>query len=154
MIKETAMKIDRRIEIAAGPDRLWTLLTEPAQVKRWIPQLLSDEPEDGSGETRVGLRTRMRLREGKKVVEYATVLTAVEKRAFLEMEMRGGNLGTSPMTVAYRLLPSSGGTVLVYQAVWRPRELLLTLLSPLIAVFARRSSSSQLRRLKDLAESA
>jgi len=150
------MKIDHRIEIAANAETVWHFLTDPEQLKIWIPELVSDEPEE-PGVTRVGLKSRMKLREGKKIVEYGTVLTGVAENSLLEMQMNGGSLGASPMTVGYRLTPgegsaSSGNTTLDYTSAWHPREFMMRLMSPLISIMAKRNVRSQLGRLKALAE--
>jgi uncharacterized protein YndB with AHSA1/START domain len=64
------MMIERTADLPAPPARIWTLLTEPAQVARWITELVSDEPTTPPPHG-VGTTTRMKIREGARVVEYA-----------------------------------------------------------------------------------
>ena len=145
------MNIERTILIERSPADLWPWLIETERVQRWNPSIISDEPTT-PGPAGVGTRTRMKLREGSRVTEYTTELTAYEPDRRVALEMRGGNLGARPMVVRYALSPLSGGTELRYQARWRPREVVLRLMSPLIGIVARKQCRRSLARLKELAE--
>ncbi len=146
------MHIEHTIKTVTTPDDLWILLTEPDQIKRWIPELVSDEPTT-PGPAGLGTRTRMRLREGSKVGEYATEITVFEPSEHLELRMTGGNLGAGPMVVDYRLMTRKDGTTLRYTSTWRPQGLLLRLLSPLITYISKKKTRSQLERLRSIADS-
>ena len=143
------MILERTIDLAAPPARIWTLLTEPEQIKRWITELVSDEPITPPP-IGVGTRTRMKIREGARTVEYATELVAFTPPSELVIEMRGGSLGAEPMRVAYLLSDRGGATRLVYRASWRPRGALILLL-PLIILVGRRNLRRSLGRLAELA---
>ena len=145
------MHIEQKIETRTSPESLWTLLTEPEQVKRWIPELISDEPIT-PGPEGVGMKTRMRLKEGSKVVEYGSEITAFDREDYLELRLTGGSLGAGPMVVGYRLLPGDQGTGLHYTSTWQPYGLILRLLSPLITFMAKKNTRAQLRRLQKLAD--
>jgi uncharacterized protein YndB with AHSA1/START domain len=144
------MNIERTVELAAPPARIWTLLTQPDQVARWITELVSDEPTTPPP-VGVGTKTRMKIREGSRVVEYTTELRAFTPPRELELEMRGGSLGAEPMRVSYQLTDLGGTTRLVYRSSWRPRGILLYLLLPLITLIGRRNLGRSLGRLAELA---
>ena len=144
------MLLERTIDLTAPPARIWTLLTEPEQIKRWITELVSDEPLTPPP-IGVGTKTRMKIREGSRVVEYATELVAFTPLNELAIEMRGGSLGAEPMRVSYLLSDLGSSTRLVYRSSWRPRGVLLTLLLPLIIVVGRRNLRRSLGRLAELA---
>ena len=147
------MNIERTIHIERSPADLWPWLTETERVQRWNPGIVSDEPTT-PGPTGVGTRTKMKLREGSEIVDYDTELTAYEPDRLVALEMRGGKLGASPMHVRYTVSSLNGGSELRYRATWRPREMTLRLMSPLIAIVACRQCRRSLAGLKELAEGA
>jgi hypothetical protein len=63
------MRIDQVIEIQTQPVVLWFLLTEIEQRKRWMPDIVDEELVSGE-DSKVGCASRVRIREGSKVVEY------------------------------------------------------------------------------------
>lgn len=147
------MHLDFEIDIPTTPATLWHWLTEPEAIKRWMPAIESDEPLT-PGPPGVGTRSRMTLREGKRSVRYETELTTYDVERLLTLDMRGGSLGTSPMQVRYHLTARGETTRLHYTADWRPNELGLRLLSPLIRIAAGRNARASLDRLARLTASA
>jgi uncharacterized protein YndB with AHSA1/START domain len=147
------MQIERTIDLPASIARVWTLLTEPDQIKRWITELVSDEPTTPAP-IGAGTRTRMKIREGSRVVEYATEILVYDVHRELVIEMCGGSLGPSPMRVSYVLTDLGHATRLVYRSSWRPSGILLYLLLPLIIVMGRRNLRRSLGRLADLCRPA
>jgi uncharacterized protein YndB with AHSA1/START domain len=144
------MKIERTIDLEATPARVWTLLTEPDQIKRWITELVDDVPTTPPPHA-AGTRTRMTIREGSRTVEYSTEILVFELHRELVLEMRGGSLGAHPMRISYRLEPHAGATRLTYRSSWRPSGVLLRLLLPLIILIGRRNLRRSLRQLAILA---
>lgn len=144
------MLLERTIDLTAPPARIWTLLTEPEQIKRWITELVSDEPITPPP-IGVGTKTRMKIREGPRIIEYTTELVAFTPPSELVIEMRGGSLGAEPMRVSYLLSDLGGSTRLVYRSSWRPRGLLLFMLLPLIILLGRRNLRRSLGKLAELA---
>jgi uncharacterized protein YndB with AHSA1/START domain len=140
------MHIERTVDLASSPARVWTLLTEPDQVQRWITELVSDEPTTPPPYG-VGTTTRMKIREGSRIVEYTTEILAYTPCSELALEMRGGSLGREPMRISYLLSDLGGTTRLVYRSTWRPRGVLLWLLLPLIVVMGRRNMRRSLGKL-------
>ncbi len=140
------MNLERTIDLAASPTRVWMCLTEPDLIAQWITELVSDEPITPAP-TGVGTRTRMKIREGSRVVEYETEILAYQPQRELSIEMHGGSLGREPMRISYRLEDRGTSTRLVYRASWRPRGVVLHLLLPLIIVVGRRNLRRTLHRL-------
>ena len=147
------MQIERTIDLPASPARVWTLLTQPDLVARWITELVSDEPLTPPP-VGVGTTTRMKIREGSRVVEYATEILVFDVHRQLAIELRGGSLGASPMRVSYELTDLGDATRLVYRSTWRPTGFLLRLLLPLIMIIGRRNLRRSLGRLSDLCQPA
>lgn len=147
------MKIDHTVEIETPPESLWTLVTEVEEVKKWVPELVSDEPTE-PGPMRVGMKSRMKIREGGSVNEYGSEITRLEPSARLQLRLTGGNLGAGPMDVAYRLTPRGRGCTLDYSVRWEARGLFLRLMSPLLTFVSRRKIVRQLDGLKRLAEAS
>lgn len=145
------MHIERTIDLPGSPGQVWPLLTEPDHVAKWITELVSDEPIT-PGPTGVGTTTRMKIREGSRIVDYTTEIRAFQANTELAIEMRGGSLGAEPMCVSYRLVDLGGMTRLIYRSTWRPRGILLWLLLPLIVLVGRRNLRRSLGRLHDLAQ--
>ncbi|MEM7355617.1 MAG: SRPBCC family protein [Acidobacteriota bacterium] len=145
------MRIEHSIETRATPESLWNLLTDPEQIKQWIPELISDEPTT-PGQEGVGTKTRMRLKEGSKIVEYSSEITTFTPPQRLGLRLTGGHLGASPMEVEYRFSQVERGTAVHYTSTWQPRGLLLRLLSPLLTAVSKRNIRAQFQRLRSLAE--
>src|SRR5688572_8502573 len=101
------MHLERTIDITGSPDRVWALLTEPDQVSRWITELVSDDPTTPPP-IGVGTATRMKIREGSRIVDYETEILAYRPSSELALVMRGGSLGREPMRISY-LLTDLGG---------------------------------------------
>lgn len=147
------MLIERTVDLAAPPDRIWTLVTDPTQVAKWITELVSDEPTTPPPYG-VGTTTRMKIREGARVIEYTTEILTFTPCTELALEMRGGSLGREPMRISYVLSDLGGTTRLLYRCTWRPRGILLWLLLPLIVVVGRWNLRRSLNRLAQLASGA
>jgi uncharacterized protein YndB with AHSA1/START domain len=140
------------IDIAAPPEAVWALISSEAQVKRWNPGLVSDEPLT-PGPPHVGQRSRMKLREGGRVVEYGSEVLVLEPGRRFDLELRGGGLGANPMRVSYTLTPRGAGSRLDLRSSWRPSGVVLHLLAPLFSWIGRRNAMGALRQLRTLAES-
>ena len=140
------MLIERTIEIAARPADLWILLTDGEQMKRWMADLVHSE---GNGPLEVGASSKVTVREGSREVEYLSTVKECQPHELLEIELSGGSLGQNPMRVRYEL---SGATSLRYEAEWKPKEIHLKLMAPLISGMARKNADKALDALKAVAE--
>lgn len=146
------MRIERRTRIEAAPDRLWKLLTETDLIRQWLPSLVSDDPIT-SGPVDVGYRSRMKLKEGSKVVEYESTIEEYQPPSRLRLVLKGGSLGAGPMSVDYEISPDAEATMLHFRSAWKPHGFMLRIMHPLITFMAGRNATDSMRRLKSRAES-
>lgn len=65
---------------------------------------------------------------------------------------RGCALGTITRRVDYQITPVGDAALLSYGATWKPRTVLLHILSPLISAASNRNSRLMMRRLSDLTD--
>lgn len=140
------MHIEQTRRIEASKEEIWTFLTDFERMKSWMPDLVDEVPIT-AGPTRVGSTSRIRMKEGGKVVEYESEIRAYEPSSRLEVELRGGSLGKNPMCLTYRSSSVTGSTELAYTAAWQPHGFILRLLHPLIAVMSRRNTRAALDKL-------
>ena len=77
------MHTECRIDIDAPPESVWRALTEVELIKQWTPELISDEPED-DGPPRVGLVSKLQIKEGSRSVPYKMEITAFDRLEYLE----------------------------------------------------------------------
>ena len=96
------MNTQRTIEINAPAEVLWELQTDIEKMKLWTPEIVSSEPMS-PGPIRVGLRSRTKIKEGSRIVDYEGEITACDEFKHLEVVLEGGSLGKNPMRVSYRL---------------------------------------------------
>lgn len=134
-------------QIDTDAETLWQLLTDPDHTRHWMPEVESIQPRDPMAGG-VGTISDMKIREGKKLVDYEEEITAWTPGAHLGLVLRGGNLGDSPMQLDYRLQPTQDGVELQYTGQWAPTEWHLRLLGPLISWIGRRHGCKTLDRLE------
>lgn len=133
------------------PEKLWPLLTEPERIKTWLEDLVDDVPDDPSRTGGVGVRSTMRLREGKKVQTYRCVTTAWEPRRRVAIQLTGGSFAEGmAMDVDYRIAPEGTGSRLDY-AVNVPLKGFFVVIAPLIWIGARANGAKALRKLAEVA---
>ncbi len=145
------MKLTHTVAIDSSQETLWPLLTESEEIQRWNRDIVSDEPLT-PGPPQVGARARLKIREGSRVADYESEITAIEPQRLLELELRGGSLGANPMYLSYCLTPAGRKTTLYYTVNWKPKGLMLRLMTPLLRVLSRRNIRVAMTRLKELAE--
>jgi carbon monoxide dehydrogenase subunit G len=107
------MRVPYSIEIDCPPELLWTYLEDPAKLPLWMKGLISFEPQ-GDGPRGPGSVAIMRIKEGGKVAEYQSRLTAREPFEHLAIVMTGKNFGKVEIDVDYRLTDLGGKTRLDY----------------------------------------
>lgn len=146
------MRIQRSIEVRCSQEHMWFLLTDPEQLKRWNTDIVREERD--SDEIGVGSRSRVLIREGAKEVWYENEILVYDEPSALTLQLRGGNLGDGPMSVAYTNRPIGPDAVEVtFTSEWAAVGLLLKLLSPIISMAARGNAQRAMERLKAVAES-
>ncbi|HEU4798271.1 MAG TPA: SRPBCC family protein [bacterium] len=137
--------------IAAPVERVWALIDEPDNLKRWMDGLEETTYPDGLDRSRpVGTRFVQRIREGGRASEYQGVVTAYEHLNHLGIEI--GNRAFT-MAVDYRLAAVPEGTRLDYSAVMTRGGGFVRVMSLLFGWLTRKILRKQMARLKSLAES-
>jgi uncharacterized protein YndB with AHSA1/START domain len=135
--------------ISASPERVFRLLDDPGQMKRWMQGLEETTFTRRDPGNPVGARFRQRLREGDKVAEYDGEILAYEKPAHLVMRIGDEHFSVD---IDYRLTAVEGGTRLEYVARPTHRTMksrfLDAVLRPLTAGLVKRQMDS----LKRVAE--
>ena len=137
--------------IAAPPERVWALIDDQENLKRWMDGLEDTTYPDGLDRTRpVGTRFVQRIREGGRVAEYQGVVTAYERLKHLGIEI--GNRAFT-MAVDYRLTPvAEGGTQLDYSAAMKRSGAFVRVMMVLFGWLTRKILRKQMAKLKALAE--
>ncbi len=145
------MNTETSLLLRTTPEKLWPLLVEPDNIRRWNPDVVNHKPLT-SGPPAVGSKSAVQIREGSRLVEYVSEVITFEPGELLVIQMTGGSLGAGPMTVSYSITPGDECLTLRVTGQWKPVGLLLRLLAPLFGVLARRNSKAAMERLKGIAE--
>jgi uncharacterized protein YndB with AHSA1/START domain len=149
-LEEEHMRSAYSIEIDRPADEVWPVITEVEQIKRWVPDLVSDVATN-EGPTRAGTTSRMSMREGSKVVVYDSVITRYEPGRRLSLELSGGSLGRKPMLVDYVLTRAGARTRVDFTSEWTPSGWLWLML-PLILIVGAANAKRALKAMKAVAE--
>ena len=138
----------RTADIAAPPERVWSLLVDPAERLRWVDELVAtvpDRPPTGVGDEFV-----LKIREGGNVVDYAGEVTVFEPLRRYAVRMRRGPL---EIGLDHRLEDlGDGRTRIVVDVTTGSSNRLLRLGGSLFAGAAARVLGNQLERLQEVAE--
>lgn len=98
-------RIVRERVVAAPPDHVWRLLTDPAERARWL-RSMKEEP--GAGALAVGQRVKAKRTAPGSHSAYESTVTRVEAPRLLEMEIRRN--GEPAGKGGYELHASGTGT--------------------------------------------
>lgn len=146
------MKVERSIDIAADPDRVYGVVMDPRRLGDWvtIQEQLIEAPER---ELARGDRLTQRLKVAGQRFEVRWEVTIAEPPR--RVEWRGeGPLGTSAR-VSYVLAESDGGTGFDYVNEYElPGGIAGKIAGRAVAGAAGREAERTLRRLKAIAEEA
>ncbi len=147
------MRIEHRSEFACSPAALWAWVEEPEKQQQWMEGLLESTPTS-EGPSRPGSTFVMKIREGRRVAEYAGEVTSRDEPRHLAVRLAGGSLGGAPMDVDYRFTDLGGRTRLDYRVDFEPQrgKLLFKLLGPLLRSFGRKRAARFFATLKGLVE--
>ena len=138
--------------IAAPMERVWALIDDADNLKKWMEGLVETTYPDGFDRRRaVGTRFVQRIREGGRVADYAGEIVAYDPPSHL-----GITVGNSVfrMQVDYRLGEVPGGTRLDYSALMVEAGGIVRFMSRLFGWLTRRILRKQMARLRAMAESA
>jgi hypothetical protein len=146
------MHLHRRVSLACTPTALWRCLTEFDLQKQWITQLV-DETPDHPAHVGVGAASTMRMREGKKIVTYRSVVLAWEPGRRLAIRLSGGSFAPGmEMDVAYGLSLGETGMTLDYDVQVPLKGIMFKLMAPLIWLASASNAKKSLMKLKALGE--
>jgi carbon monoxide dehydrogenase subunit G len=145
------MRIPYSIEIDCPPELLWTYLEDPAKLPLWMKGLVSFEPQ-GEGPPGPGSVAILRIKEGGKVSEYHSTLTAREPFEHLAIVMTGKNLGKSQINVDYRLTDLGGKTRLDYLCTCGSAGFFMRIMVALFSFLMKKQLAGFMKTLKGLAE--
>ena len=145
------MRIERSIDIAAPPERIWPFLVEPEKILKWCITL---EKFDYTGEQRSGVGTPFYFEEkasGRLMkLNFATTEWVENER--LAFSMTSGNL-VKGYEQRWAIEPTPSGSRFAFM---EEIELPYGILGKVLGLFARRRSEAivaeMLAKLKDLAE--
>jgi carbon monoxide dehydrogenase subunit G len=150
----TSMHLHRNVDVDCHPEILWRCLTDVEILKHWISQFV-DETLDDPRHTGLGASSTIRMREGKRVVAYRSLVTTWEPERRLGIRLSGGSFAQGmDMDVLYVL--SSGGSdraILDYDVSVPLKGFLFKLMGPIIKLAAARNAKKDLSRLALLAPS-
>ncbi len=141
------MEINQSIQIDCEPPELWLWLTAFERLKKWNSTLI-EEQHISSGEVKNGYVTKVLIKEGKKDIWYENEIRDYEPNKHLSIILKGGNLGKSPMVVAYDIIKQNGFVELHYKSTWQPKEFFLRIFKPVIKKVATKNAKNVLSELK------
>ena len=138
----------RTADIEARPERVWSLLVDPAERLRWVDELVAtvpDRPPTGVGDEFV-----LKIREGGNVVDYGGEVMVFEPLRRYAVRMRRGPL---EIGLDHRLEDlGDGRTRIVVDVTTGSSNRLLRLGGSLFSGAAARVLGNQLERLQEVAE--
>lgn len=141
-----------QLEIAAPIERVWTLVDDEANLRKWMDGLEETTYPDGFDPTRaVGTRFVQRIREGGRVQSYEGRVTAYAPPNHLGIVI--GNRAFE-MQVDYRFTDLGGRTRLDYSAVMVRGGVFVRLMTTMFGWITRRILHRQMAKLKAVAEGA
>lgn len=120
------------------------------KIKRWMPELVSiDYIGDYDEENPVGTKFTQKLKEGRRIAEYAGEVLAYDKPRLLGIRI-GNNM--FQVEVYYRFAPIATGTRLLYECNILYKNWLSRSIGKLFEWLNRRILTKQMNALKLLAE--
>jgi len=145
------MRMQHAIDIQRSPDDLWPWLTEPEQVKQWMKGLLEITPVS-EGEPRVGFKSRLKIKEGKRISDYDEEILKWSPPHALAVRMTGGCMPDgSAMECAYTIT-DMGDRSRIDAVTTGDLKGFWKLFAPLMKFFAGAQQKSFFKTLKRLAE--
>ena len=111
------MRIETSEVFQCAPERLWAFLEEPEKMMQWMKGLERVVPET-DGPMRVGSSAKLFIREGGKLNEFRSRITACDAPRHLALVMSGGSFPQGmEMQVEYTLTRDTAATRMDYLCV-------------------------------------
>lgn len=144
------MALSETLLIAAPPARVWALVDDPAQLSRWMPDVIAvTYPGGRNVKQPVGTRFVQTVRETSGEKTYDGVVTGFEAGTFLSIELMDAMV---KIAVSYRLAPHRIGTRLDYQGDLAMRNPFMGMMALAAWPMARTILLAQITELKRVAE--
>lgn len=145
------MQVRRSVEIAAPPERIWPLLVEPSNVRRWYPTLRTFEYEE-PGRRGAGARVYAEEKSSGMLMKLHFVVSDWVENRTVSLHMVSGT-GVKGYDQSWKLEPLPTGSRFTFE---EHVELPYGVLGGLIGRIGQRTSDAHveamLSRLKVLAE--
>ena len=152
IIGGNTMEIQKQVNIQASQEKIWTLLTDSEEIKKWNPEIIEDTPLTNEI-LQKGAQSKLLMKDGSQEVEYLTEIMEVVTNEKLDMSLSGDPLGKSPMFISYVIKSNDNQSIdMTFKSSWRPTEFWLRVMSPLIKMMANSNADQSIGRLKKLAE--
>jgi len=108
------MVLRDKVEIKSPPERVWSYISDPAQLKKWSGGIRAIVPIS-AGEWTAGSRWRVKFEFHGRESNYLAEVLEFQKPMRLVIHMTGGDMPMSGyMQEIYDLTPSEKGTMLRY----------------------------------------
>jgi len=152
------MVVNVQLPVAASRERVWSLITEPEQQRKWMTGLV-DNRQLHDGPARPGVEFEFDIRERNKTSTYPGEFLVYSPSDKLAIRFWiGKRHGRLAIHVSYLLTPSSAGTQLDYRCELNTDNAgvmlkwLFWTLGPLMNWGSTRVVRRQLEKMKQLAE--
>ena len=141
-----------RIQIDASPQAVFDLIADNTRRGEWAEGMETfDYTSDFDPNDAVGTTFTQRIREGGRVSEYHGEITAYDPPKAWGAKVVGGSYS---MVVEYHLAPANGGTEVVNVVDVDSSSWFVRVMGFLFSWFTRWLGRKQLRKLKELVETA
>lgn len=144
------MRVERSIEIAAPPEKIWPFLVEPEKIMKWFTLLRKFEY---TGEQRSGVGTPFYYEEksGPQLMKLSYAVTEWVENKRLAFVMTSGSLKKDDQVWSLEAIPS-GSRFTMTEDAEMPWGIISKILEPLLAGMVGKNIEKILGNLKSLAE--
>jgi uncharacterized protein YndB with AHSA1/START domain len=144
------MALSETLLIAAAPERVWSLIDDPAHLPRWMPEVVDVAyPNGRDAKNPVGTRFVQTVREASGEKQYDGIVTGFEAGRLLAIELTDSMV---KIVVSYRLAPHRIGTQLDYVGDLAMRHPLMQMMALAAWPMTRTILLRQITELKRVAE--
>jgi uncharacterized protein YndB with AHSA1/START domain len=142
------VRIVERVEIAAPPDEVWAVISDPPTHTDWRPALVEFR-QVTEGPLRVGSRIHEELAWRGRTIEIEDEVTAFEPNRRLGIH---GGWKSADFDFDLLLEPSGTGTAVTFDWTFLPKSLLMKVAAPFLRRTFQRSTAEETEGLKRYVE--
>jgi uncharacterized protein YndB with AHSA1/START domain len=144
------MKTEQVVIISAPISKVWRLIDDPEQVRKWLPQITETKLVGDAKDRRVGTKFSQTFKQGSTSRSYTGVIKTYAPEKELEVNITEQSFLSN---VRYQLAGAAGGgTEVRMNVVVRPANILLRAASALSGPILNVAVKKLLDRLKAAAE--